>query len=228
MTDTPIDGRDRLGWFGLDGWITRLRENWIAASLVGVILVGTGVFLYQILPRDPGDGAAEAGFARDMSTHHGQAVRMALAIRDRTEDEQLYYLATDIMLTQQTEIGMMTGWLMSWDLGIVGSDDPMTWMGHPTTGLMPGMATQEQVAELGSLPVDQAEILFCQLMIRHHQGGIEMAQAILDRTGNDMIEDVANQMIVVQSAEIDVLNQMLEARGQSPITDPLPDSHSEH
>ena len=137
-------------------------------------------------------------------------------------------MATDIMLSQQTGIGMMTGWLMAWDLDTVGSDDPMTWMGHPTTGPMPGMATQEQVADLSSLLVGEAEILFFSLMIRHHQGGIEMAQAILDRTENEMIQEIANQMIVVQSAEIDVMNQMLEARGQSPITDPLPDSHLEH
>lgn len=208
--------------------ITRIRQNWIAALLVAVILIGIGVFAFQLFPRDPGNNSAEAGFARDMTAHHGQAVTMAIAIRDRTKDEQLFYMASDIMLTQQSEIGMMTGWLMSWGLGTVGDDDPMTWMGHPTTGLMPGMATQDQVAQLTSLPVDQAEVLFLQLMIRHHQGGVEMAQAILDRTSDKMIEDVANQMITMQTAEIGVMNQMLEQRGEAPITDPLPDSHSGH
>jgi uncharacterized protein (DUF305 family) len=227
MTEISVRAR-KQSRARLDTWPTLLRENWIAALLVAVILIGIGVFAFQMIPRDPGDNSAEAGFARDMSAHHGQAVQMALAIRDRTEDEQLHYLATDIMLTQQSEIGMMTGWLMSWGLGNVGSDDPMTWMGHPTTGLMPGMATQEQVAELSSLPVDQAEVLFLQLMIRHHQGGVEMAEAILDRTDNDMIRKVATQMVVIQDAEIDTMNQMLEARGQAPITDPLPDSHTGH
>jgi uncharacterized protein (DUF305 family) len=208
--------------------VARIRQNWIATLLVVVILIGIGVFAFQLLPRDPGNNSAEAGFARDMMAHHGQAVTMAIAIRDRTKDEQLFYMATDIMLTQQSEIGMMNGWLMSWGLGTSGDDDPMTWMGHPTTGLMPGMATQDQVAQLTSLPVDQAEVLFLQLMIRHHQGGVEMAQAILDRTGNTMIEDVADQMIRVQTAEISMMNQMLEQRGETPITDPLPDSHSGH
>jgi uncharacterized protein (DUF305 family) len=208
--------------------LSRIRQNWIASLLVLVILIGIGVFAFQMFPRDPGNNSAEAGFARDMMAHHQQAVTMAIAIRDRTQDEQLFYMASDIMLTQQSEIGMMTGWLMSWGLDLTGEDDPMTWMGHPTTGLMPGMATQDQVAQLSSLPIDQAEVLFLQLMIRHHQGGVEMAQAILDRTSNKMIEDVANQMIRVQDAEISVMNQMLEQRGQAPITDPLPDSHSGH
>jgi uncharacterized protein (DUF305 family) len=227
MTEISVRAR-KQSRATLGAWPSLLRENWIAALLVAVILIGIGVFAFQMIPRDPGDNSAEAGFARDMSAHHGQAVQMALAIRDRTEDEQLHYMATDIMLTQQSEIGMMTGWLMSWGLGTVGSDDPMTWMGHPTTGLMPGMATQEQVAELSSLPVDQAEVLFLQLMIRHHQGGVEMAEAILDRTDNDMIKKAAKQMVVIQDAEIATMNQMLEARGQAPITDPLPDPHAGH
>ena len=207
--------------------IDRLRENWIAAALIGVIVIGALVFAFQWFPRDPASDSAEAGFARDMSTHHGQAVAMALKMRDRTEDEQVFYLCTDIALTQQGEIGIMTGWLMAWDLNTVGDDKPMSWMGMPMSGLMPGMATQEQIAQLDTLPVAEAEGLFFQLMIRHHQGGIEMAQALLDRSDDDMVRGVAQQMIVIQTAEIDTMNQMLEARGQSPITDPLPDSHEE-
>jgi len=208
--------------------ISRIRQNWIASLLVMVILIGIGVFAFQMFPRDPGNNSVEAGFARDMMAHHGQAVQMAIAIRDRTEDEQLFYMSTDIMLTQQSEIGIMTGWLMSWGLGTSGDEVPMTWMGHATTGLMPGMATQDQVAQLSTLPVDQAEVLFLQLMIRHHQGGVDMAQAIIDRSDNQMVKDVAQQMIVVQDAEIAVMNQMLEERGEAPITDPLPESHSGH
>lgn len=205
--------------------VDRLRDNWMAAALVGVILIGVLVFAVQYIPRDPGGDSVEAGFARDMSAHHGQAVAMSLKMRDRAEDEQVFFLCTDIMLTQQNEIGMMTGWLMSWDLGIVGEDDPMSWMGHPTSGLMPGMATAEQIAQLDTLPPAEAEVLFFEIMIRHHQGGVEMAQALLDRSDNEMVRDVAQQMIVVQSAEIDTMNQMLESRGLSPITDPLPGGH---
>ena len=224
MTDEEFDDFDDGPEPG-PSVIDRLRDNWIAAALVAVILVGVLVFAFQLIPRDPGGDSAEAGFARDMSTHHGQAVAMALTMRDRTEDLQVFYLCTDIMLTQQNEIGMMTGWLMVWDLNTVGDDKPMAWMGMPMDGLMPGMATPEQIEQLTTLPVTDAEILFFQLMIRHHQGGIEMAQALLARSDNNLVRGVAQQMIVIQSAEIDTMNQMLEARGQSPITDPLPDSH---
>ena len=43
-------------------------------------------------------------------------------------------------------------------------------------GLMPGMATPAQMTKLQTLHGSALDIFFLQLMIRHHQGGIEMAQ----------------------------------------------------
>jgi uncharacterized protein (DUF305 family) len=208
-------------------FLSTLRQNRVAAALVAVILVGIGVFAFQWIPRDPGEDSAEAGFARDMSAHHGQAVQMAMIIRDRTGDEQLFFLATDIALMQQGEIGQMTGWLLAWGLDVSGNGEQMAWMGMPTTGLMPGMATQDQIAQLETLPVDEAEVLFLRLMIRHHQGGVDMAEAYLERGDNDVVTAFAEQVIRNQAKEIDTMNAMLEQRGQAPITDPLP-SHDSH
>jgi len=53
---------------------------------------------------------------------------------------------------------------------------------------MPGMATQSQVDELQTLPPAQLDIRFLQLMIRHHQGGVMMAHAALEKAED---EDVA-------------------------------------
>lgn len=220
---TTTDGRTSAG----ASVVEVIRRNWVAVALLAVIVLGVVVFAVQWWPRTPGTDSAEAGFSRDMSAHHGQAVQMAMIIRDRTQDEQLFYLCTDILLAQQNEIGMMTGWLQAWDLDVSGTGEQMAWMGMPTEGLMPGMATQDQIAQLESLPVDQAEVLFLQLMIRHHQGGVEMAEAYLDRGDNDVVTAFAEQVIRNQSAEIDTMNSMLESRGQEPITDPLPDSMSD-
>ncbi len=202
--------------------------GWILLAVMTAIAIGIGVLAWQALPHNPGEGSAEAGFLRDMQTHHSQAVEMAMTIRDRTSDEQLRSMATDIAFSQATESGMMTGYLDAWGLPFAGSDAPMTWMGHPLMSgeLMPGMATTEQVAQLKTLPVAQAEILFLQVMIRHHQGGVEMANDILARSDNRLVGDMANRIVRVQSSEIDTMNQFLVSRGQQPITDPLPESHS--
>ena len=122
---------------------TRLALGVLAAIVVGVV-----VLAWQMWPKDPGGDSPEAGFLRDMYTHHSQAVGMGMIIRDRTEDPELEALATDIALTQSTQMGTMLGYLDLWDIPLGSSELPMTWMGSPTEGLMPGMAIPEDIERL--------------------------------------------------------------------------------
>lgn len=205
-----------------NGFFVPLPSSALALAILAAIVLGASVFVWTAWPRDPGHDSAEAGFLRDMFVHHAQAAEMSMIIRDRTEDELLFAIATDIALTQSTQMGTMQGYLDLWGLSLNGTDLPMTWMGMPTEGLMPGMATTDQIAQLGSLPVAEAEVLFLQLMIRHHQSGVDMAEAALDRCEEEHVRDMAEKTILAQEGEIDAMNQMLIARGQEPITDPLP------
>lgn len=186
------------------------------AIVLAIVAGALGYLLWQ--EQTPGDDSAEAGFLRDMQVHHTQAVEMAMIIRDRTDDDLLKAMATDIAFTQTNEMGMMQSVLNVWGLNPTGSEPAMTWMGHPTTGLMAGMATPEQVNLLRTLPVDEAEVLFLQLMNRHHIAGVEMAQAIIDRSDNADIEQLASAMIRTQNAEIAIMNTRLEERGAETVT----------
>jgi len=208
------------------GVFVPLPSTLIGLLIVAAIAIGAGLFAWQVIPHDPGDASSEAGFLRDMVTHHSQAVDMAMRIRDRTSDENLFLLSTDIALTQSTDMGTMQGYLQVWDLPLTGQDKPMAWMDHSVDGPMPGMATPEQREQLDSLPVDDAEVLFLQLMIRHHQGGVEMAEALLQRSDQPNVTLIAERIINSQNAEIGTMNQMLIDRGQKPITDPLPEDHN--
>lgn len=196
----------------------------LAVLALVLAVAGAALAFAMWQDRPPSDDSAEAGFLRDMQVHHDQAVVMAMIIRDRTDDEQLRFMATDIAFTQTNEMGMMQGALNIWDLNPTGSEPAMTWMGHPTTGLMPGMATPEQVELLRTLPVDEAEVLFLQLMNRHHIAGIEMAQAIIDESDNADIEQLAEAMIRTQEAEIAIMNEALEERGAETVTPENADS----
>jgi uncharacterized protein (DUF305 family) len=118
---------------------------------VALLLAAASTALF-LSGRPPGNSSAEAGFARDMSVHHAQAVEMAEIVRDRTEVEQIRILAADMALTQQAQIGRMQGWLDAWGLSATGTDPTMAWMGHPTEGRMPGMATPEEINELRNMP----------------------------------------------------------------------------
>ena len=106
-----------------------------------VLLAGlsAGATAALLVTRLPGEGSAEAGFARDMMVHHAQAVEMAEIVRNKTERNEIRILATDTALTQQAQIGQMQGWLGVWGLPITGTEPAMAWMGHPTQGRMPGM-----------------------------------------------------------------------------------------
>ena len=60
--------------------------------------------------------SVDAGFARDMSTHHTQAVVMAGYVRLHTTNASVLLLANDIYDEQTFQIGQMQGWLDSWGL----------------------------------------------------------------------------------------------------------------
>jgi uncharacterized protein (DUF305 family) len=198
---------------------SQVRRSWIlavAAVCLVAVALAVGVIVGRELPRFPGDGSAEAGFARDMTTHHEQAVEMAELIRDRTDDPVLRTLAKDIALTQQGQIGQMMGWLDVWELLPTGEDPPMAWMGHPAGERMPGMATREELAHLAELSGEEADREFLRLMIRHHEGGVPMAQAILERSDNDVVERLARSIIESQTAEVETMTAMLERKEAEP------------
>jgi len=176
----------------------------LVLAIMGVAAVESG--------RPPSDTSLEAGFARDMMVHHDQAVTMALLIRDRTDDPVLRSMATDMVLTQQNQIGQMFGWLNIWQLPATGTQPAMTWMGHPTTGLMPGMATPQQIADLASLTGTEADIAFLNLMIPHHQAAIPMAQYALDHSDVPAVRDLARQILAAQEIEIANMQTMLDKK----------------
>ena len=205
---------------------TSRRGRAIRSGIVLLAATALGIGIGAVATRSaddpsatPANDSAEAGFVRDMSTHHGQAVSMADAIRSRTQDPLLAALATDIVLTQQSQIGRFSGWLDQWGLPMTSLDAPMSWaQGHTATSTsmdmeaMPGMATNDEIRQLDSLPLDQAEVLFLNLMIRHHRGGVEMAETVLTITGRDEVRRIAQSIVTSQQSEIEAMQSMLDER----------------
>ncbi len=229
--------RLRLGGEPMDEEVPPRRSDAIfvvlalAAGLVLSAAAGATLALL-LLDRQPADNSAEAGFARDMMTHHAQAVDMAELARERTESEEIRTLATDIAFTQQAQIGQMQGWLAVWGLPATSKEPAMSWMGHPTEGRMPGMASTEEIEELRRSSAEEADALFLQLMIPHHEAALPMAEAILERTDRPEVRQLAEAIYNSQQSEIKVMNDMLLSREASPLeTEPSQedrDLHSGH
>ena len=190
-----------------------------ALLLVLAVAVAAGTLFLWVSSRPPQEGSAEAGFARDMMVHHAQAVEMAEIVRDRTENPQVRTLATDIALTQQAQIGQMQGWLAVWGLSPTGTEKPMNWMGHPMNGPMPGMASQEEIDRLGTLPPEKADELFLQLMIPHHEAAIPMARAVEERSDEPEVDLFAEKVAATQRMEVKNMQKMLEEMDASPPRD---------
>jgi uncharacterized protein (DUF305 family) len=181
-------------------------------AAAAVLFAALALWLY-LTNAQPGDGSAEAGFARDMSVHHAQAVEMAEIVRDKTESEEVRLLAADMALTQQGQIGRMQGWLDVWSLPATGAKPAMSWMGHPTEGRMPGMASPGEIERLRNAPPEEAEVMFFRLMIPHHQAAVPMAEAVMQRTDRPEVENLAGAIVASQKGEIEVMRGMLEERG---------------
>ncbi|MER7695994.1 MULTISPECIES: DUF305 domain-containing protein [unclassified Streptomyces] len=169
----------------------------------------------------PAEGSVDAGFARDMAIHHQQAVEMSFIVRDRTDDEDVRRLAYDIINTQANQRGMMLGWLEMWGLPKSSAKPPMEWMGHtlaPTDdgSLMPGMATDAELAALTAAKGEKAEVLFLRLMTVHHRAGADMAQAAAGAAENDAIRNLAAGMVRGQKSEMGLMADMLADRGAKP------------
>jgi uncharacterized protein (DUF305 family) len=202
------------------------RAGWIAGSAAAV-LVAAGAITAAVAGDDGGAGtpspdSADAGFARDMSVHHQQAVEMSYIVRDRTEDEEVRRLAYDIAQTQANQRGMLIGWLDLWGLPKVSSDPPMTWMGMgdmPSAGegsLMPGMATDAQMKKLAGLSGRQAEVYYLQLMTEHHKGGVHMAEGCAAQCTVGVEKRLARGMVESQESEIRLMADLLAERGAKP------------
>jgi uncharacterized protein (DUF305 family) len=193
------------------------RPVMVLVVVVWLILAGVvGYWIGGGRTDFPADNSPEAGFARDMIVHHSNAVTMAIMLRDRTGDEDMRQIALDIMLTQQAQIGQMQGWLQTWGLPIAPGGPQMAWMGMPTEGLMPGMATEEDLEALGTLEGVGADILFLNLMIPHHQSGVDMAEAVLQRTDRPEVVTLAQAIMTAQQNEITMMRDLLEQKGAEP------------
>ncbi|MEU4808086.1 DUF305 domain-containing protein [Nocardia fluminea] len=198
----------------------------VATLIVGLLV---GFWVRGTLLADSSETAlnvVDVGFAQDMGTHHNQAVEMSATALTQAVDPAVRTLAFDVLTSQQSQLGMMRGWLMLWDQP-VSSEQPMRWMSTPdphTPGSahqmpeqksmrMPGMATTEELADLRRTRGTDFDTRYLQLLLRHHEGGVTMARAARDNATIPAVATLAKQIDDAQTAESQTLRDMLAHRG---------------
>ncbi|WP_019178795.1 DUF305 domain-containing protein [Microbacterium yannicii] len=179
----------------------------------------------------PGTDSAEAGFSRDMQVHHTQAIEMAMEIYRKTDDDDVRIMAYDIATGQAGQRGEMYDWLVQWGLSQAGSAPMMAWMsdsdaGHGHGGgsggetmtadearAAMGMASADELADLATATGQEADCLFLELMIRHHEGAIPMAEALQELGTDARALEVAGSIEAGQTAEIDAMRSIQSRLG---------------
>jgi len=230
-TDTALPPVDDAASVGTDrrwpGWV---RPLLVAAGVLVLLLIGTaGGLLVAGSGTQPVPAAdsVDVEFAQDMTVHHQQAVQMAAWERDHTSDPDLHQLSYDIESTQTAQVGRMQGWLELWGAAAQPVGRPyMTWMASDMPGMampaggvttMPGMATADDLQRLRATTGAQLDVLFLQLMLRHHEGGSSMLADAAQHATQPQVRNLAAQMLSSQSSEADYMRQLLARRGGTPL-----------
>ncbi len=146
---------------------------------------------------------ADVAFAQQMIPHHRQAVDMAALAGDRSTNPAVLDLAQRIQSAQEPEIEQMRGWLTGW--GQTEMPDEMDGMDH---GSMEGMMSDDDMASLEGLTGPAFDEAFIEMMIRHHEGAISMANTVLSDSADPNVRSMAEAIITAQQDEIDEMRNL--------------------
>nr|WP_245528944.1 DUF305 domain-containing protein [Beutenbergia cavernae] len=146
---------------------------------------------------------ADVVFAQMMIPHHAQAIEMADLILGKADIRpEVTDLALEIKEAQGPEISQLAQWLGEWGAEETAPEE----MDH---GPMDGMMSEEDMQALESAQGAEAERLFLEQMIVHHEGAIEMAETQLEDGLHEPVHRMAQDIVDTQQAEISTMEQLL-------------------
>jgi len=187
---------------------SRRPVPWGPIGLVVALLFLAGAIGFVIGGRDADvpTSSVDEGFLLDMSEHHDQAVTMALYELANGQDPTVRQFATEVLLSQRQELGQMARMLAERRVSRpdYDADRPaMGWMEMATTvGTMPGMASPADLDRLEQSEGREADLLFLELMMAHHEGGIHMAEDAAANAEDPAVRELAARIAKVQASEV--------------------------
>lgn len=152
---------------------------------------------------------ADFSYIEMMIVHHKQAIEMTDLAAKQADHKQVKGIAGRIAGAQGPEIKMMNTWLG--DNGRKPVDTSDEHGGHSDHGDMPGMASAEEMKELAGASGAKFDRLFLKLMITHHEGALTMARDIQVKGSHLQVQEMADDVIATQAAEISKMQRMLKS-----------------
>lgn len=149
---------------------------------------------------------ADVMFVQMMLPHHEQAVEMSNALLKKSGvSAPTMALAKQINAAQQPEITTMESWLKAWGQP---RDGGMGGMDHGGMG-DDGMATDAEMKEFDQASGVTAEKMYLEMMSKHHQGAITMAQSEVKNGENIEAVQLAKDIAISQQVEITAMKKLL-------------------
>lgn len=156
-----------------------------------------------------GHNEQDVKFAQDMIAHHQQALDMAAMVPGKSTNPKVTDLGKRIAAAQDPEIKKMTEWLKKW--GAAPATTSMPGMDHGSDhGSMPGMMTAEEMAKLNGAGGAEFDRTWLDLMIKHHQGALEMAKVAQEKGADADTKKLAQDIVTSQQAEITEMQNLLK------------------
>jgi uncharacterized protein (DUF305 family) len=149
---------------------------------------------------------ADVRFMTMMIGHHAQAIKVASWAASHGASPAIQRLADRIINAQQDEIVIMQQWLVDRQKPLPAMD------GHQHHAHMPGMLTDEQLAQLDKARGAEFDRLFLTMMIQHHRGAVTMVKELLAVPGaavDLLMFKFSSDVNVDQSTEVARMEQML-------------------
>ena len=122
------------------------------------------------LPGPIGPAAYDRTFLHHMTNHHDVGMYMARLVSDRGENPDVRTLGRLMVYEQFRQNVLMRRWWRAWFDSELPSMPPGEW------STMPGMPTPAELNELEGLSGTALDRRFLELMIPHHDGGVQMAR----------------------------------------------------
>lgn len=159
---------------------------------------------------------ADVDFMSGMIGHHAQAIVMSQWAPTHGASPEVQRLAARIINAQNDEIHIMQAWLAQRGLPVPEAKAAPMMMtmadGTKHEMLMPGMLTEQQMAQLDSARGKEFDRLFLTDMIQHHRGAISMVKDWMDSYGagqDELVFKMASDINVDQTTEVARMQRML-------------------
>ncbi|MGB3300780.1 MAG: DUF305 domain-containing protein [Phormidesmis sp.] len=158
----------------------------------------------------PKDAEFDLRFIDGMVLHHEGAIAMAKAVLQNSQRPEMEQLAQNIVAAQQSEIEKMQQWRQAWYPEA--DAEPMmhdAQMGHTMRMSAEMQAAMRMNSDLGKAD-DGFDLRFVEGMVPHHEEALVMAEQALKNSDRPEIQQIAQDILTTQQAEIEQMNKLKE------------------